>query len=782
MRDLSVVRAFLDPHSYIPVPAGELPGVSEAAERILGAIARQEQICVWGDFDVDGQTATTVFVSALRKLGAKIFYHIPVRASESHGIRLPVLTKLLNQPGVPVHLLLTCDTGIAAHEAVDYARQRGVDVVITDHHELPEILPQANAIVNPHLLPENHALSALPGVGVVYKLVEEIFRQKGQVEAAEEYVDLVALGIIADVALLHGENRPLVQRGLSSMRGEIPAATPRLGLQILLEIAEVNPAYLTEEHLAFVLAPRLNAIGRLSDANPAVELLTTADENRARTLAYYLEGLNSQRQLLTSQVYQAALAQIEQDRSLLDYAALVLAHPTWPAGVIGIVASRLVERFQKPVIMVSTPPGGAGRASARSIAGIDITTAIASQADLLLGYGGHRMAAGFSIEPEKLPEFRRRLSRIIENLPAPPEPELVLDGELALGDLTLELSADLERLAPFGPGNPALKFVARSVEMKQHTFVGRNQEHLLLTVEDERGDSRQVIWWQSADQVNTPVGEQAPGIPEGRFDLAFSMRSTTYRGQRDLQLTWVDFRQSQEEIALLPAPRREMVDLRKEDQPFVVLRDLIDREKKNLNVSSFSDLIQIWSEGGQSDDLVQGLRRAFGDQAFDLDLILANRLTLSPCHTLVVWTTPPGRAQFDQVLEICRPERLVLIAFDPELDSMEPFLRRLAGLVKYSLASTSGMIRIDRLAAAMAHRSSTIYAGLEWLVAQGNITVAYPESSQNFIQIMPGKQTTPSSSRLPIDLSNIHLERLKALLEETAAYRAFFRRVSPNLL
>ncbi len=278
--------------------------------------------------------------------------------SESHGINIPHLQEILDHGA---KLILTCDTGITAHEAVEVARTRGVDMIITDHHDLPESLPPAVAIVNPKLLPEEHPLATLSGSGVAYKLSEELFARFGRSNEAARQLDLASLGLVADLARLTGDARYLVQRGLEALRN-----TSRLGLQIIMEMAELVPAALTEEHIGFVIGPRLNALGRLGDANPAVDLLTTTDAVRARVLATQLEGLNAQRQLLCSQVTRAAEAQLQADPALLTKPVLVLGHPSWPGGVVGIVASRLVERYRKPAILFSTPAGEPAHGSARS--------------------------------------------------------------------------------------------------------------------------------------------------------------------------------------------------------------------------------------------------------------------------------------------------------------------------------------------------------------------------------------------------------------------------------
>lgn len=446
--ELEAAKAFLHPDCYQPAPPSDLPNMAEAADRLEKAIRHKEPICVWGDFDVDGQTATTLLVSTLRELGAAVTYHIPVRKTESHGLNLPVLKRLIAEG---VHLVLTCDTGVTEHEAIAYAQAQGVDVVITDHHDLPSTLPEARAIVNPKMLAGTHPLRELPGVGCAYKLAEELYSRASRPAATAQYLDLVALGIVADVAVQIGDTRYLLQRGLEALRH-----TERLGLRVMMETAELDPARLSEEHIGFVLGPRLNALGRLADANVAVELLTTHDLGRARILATELEGLNARRKLLCNQVFQAAQAQIERDPSLLEHGALVLSHPAWPAGVIGIVASRLAERYHRPTILIATPPDELGRGSARSIDGCNVTAAIATQREMLINFGGHPMAAGLTIDPERIPEFRRALSRTVSEMLGEVKDRAILqiDGYLSLGDLSLDLVEDLERLAPFGPGNP----------------------------------------------------------------------------------------------------------------------------------------------------------------------------------------------------------------------------------------------------------------------------------------------------------------------------------------
>ena len=729
--DVETAQAFLNPDCYRPAPPSDLPNLVKAAERLERAIRQRETICVWGDFDVDGETATTLLVSTLQEIGASVRYHIPNRKRESHGVNLPVLKQLIADG---VNLVLTCDTGVTAHKAIAYAQSQGVDVVVTDHHDLPPTLPQACAVVNPKMLPAGHPLRELPGVGCAYKLAEALYDRAGRPQDIAQHLDLVALGIVADVAVQTGDTRYLLQRGLKALRH-----TERLGLQVMMETAALNPDWLTEEHIGFVLGPRLNALGRLADANVAVELLTTDDLGRARILATELEGLNAQRKLLCDQVFQAAQAQIERDPSLLERAALVLSHPTWPAGVIGIVAGRLAERHHRPTILIATPPGELGRGSARSVKGCNISAAIAGLKEMLESFGGHPMAAGLSIDPERIPEFRRALSRTVLEMcgEATERPALQIDGYLPLSDLSVDLVEEIERLSPFGPGNPPLTLASLGLSLTSHSTIGRSGEHLQLIVKDEAGTRQKVVWWRG-------VGEP---LPQGRFDLAYVVRASDYRGQRDVQVEWVDARPIEKPAAVLRpvVSAIEVVDYRREPRPRRTVKKLLAQED-----------IQVWGEAETRAEVAG-----------------QNRYELGPSKILAIWATPPGPAELQAVLEKVSPETVYLFGMDPGLDRPEEFLKRLAGLTKHALNSNQGRANVSTLAAATAQREATVRAGLAWLGARGHLVVLGEEGDE--IHLAAGSQTASD------DLPQI-AARLKALLEETAAYRAHFARAEKETL
>lgn len=733
--------AFIDPNHYTPSPPCDLPGLSKAADRIQIAIQRGETILVWGDFDVDGQTATTLLVEGLNDLGADVLHHIPVRSTEGHGIQFDVLRNIIVAGSLSQHhkapdLLLTCDTGISEHQAVDFAQSSGIDVIITDHHEPPEHIPDAYAVVNPHFLPNKHPLCTLPGVGVAYKLIEELYKRHEKPDDADRFLDLVALGIVADVAELKGDTRYLLQRGLVVLR-----KTNRIGLQELYRLADINPAQLDESHIGYTIGPRLNALGRLSDANSIIELFTTSEPGRVRMLAAELEGLNRHRRQLTKQVYQGTLAQIERNPDLLDYAALVLAHPGWPNGIIGIVASRLVDRFAKPTILLSIQEDQTARGSARSIDGIHITQAITAQADLLKEFGGHSGAAGLSLPAENISKFRTRLSRYLRATTTEVDwiPSLQIDAYFTLDQLCLDLVDEIDRLAPFGAGNPPLTIVSRDLRLINSTKIGRDQEHLRLVVEDLGGNPQEFIWWQGSSE-NLP----AEGIT---FDLAYRISANTFRGERRLQLEWIDFRPAEMNTITpgIETPIQEVIDYRKETNPRLLLQTLRTQE----------DAL-VWAEG-ELKSKIDGL----------------NRHQLTPGKSLVIWTAPPSYSVLKSAIERVHPDKIYFFALSPQIDTLNTFLSRLSGLVKNVINKKNGQVTIDELAAEMAHDPKTIQMGLDLLQAKGQMQLESNNEGRVLISL-----GTNDEKPVILEIAS----QLKHLLDEASAFRKYIQRVSSQSL
>jgi len=725
-------RAFLHPDELPPTPFPNIEtashgGMEAAIARLNLATRTNEIICVWGDFDVDGQTSTTLLVQTFQALGANVSYYIPIRGKESHGVHIESLKPIIDNGAT---LIVTCDTGITAYDAIDYANSRGVDVVVTDHHDLGERLPNAKAIVNPKLLPKDHLLANLAGVGVAYKLAEALLNSEFRIQNYEsaELLDLVALGLIADVALLKGETRSLAQKGIQKLR-----ETKRLGLKVMAELAGASLETLTEETIGFTFAPRLNALGRLGDANPAVELLLTNDPARARVLAAQIEGLNAQRRLLTSQVYEAAEAQLRANPELLTEPAIVLSHPNWPGGVVGIVANRLVDRYHKPALLLTESDDGILRGSARSVEGLHITEAITTQKDILLGFGGHPMAAGLSMPADKLTEFKRGFGKAIEKQLGEivvEEPSLQIDAWLELNESNLELAAALESLSPFGAGNPSLILATRSVHLVSSTTIGKTREHLRLNVEDGKGNSQSILWWNGAGEA---LPDPSTSLREGsKFDVAYSLRANSYRGQKQVTLQFEEFRVVEEKSIEIRSSKVDIRDLRLQTSTF-----------------EFGPSTLVWAEGSD---------KAKGKSRFEL----------YPADEIAIYTTPPSPAELRKALEIVKPKTIYVFAVPPAEEKPDDFLNRLAGLCKYALKQRGGKATVHELAAAMAARKNAVLNGLEWLAAGGQLSVEMDED-----QVTLSAEKHEKNPYLQAEL----LVALKGTLNETSAYRKYFATV-----
>ena len=724
------LQPFLYPEVYQPLSPFEFPGVKNAVGLLQEAINKRKLIGVWGDFDVDGQTAAAILVGSLRQLGAKVTYHIPVRGKESHGITIPYLKEFLAQG---VNLLLTCDTGITAHDAIAFTKQQGVKVIITDHHSLESTLPDADCIVHPHLLESGHPARTLCGAGAALELAAGLLNDSQFKNKAGEYLDLAAVGTIADLAALSGDNRFFVQLGLQRIRND-----PKPLLQAVFEIAELDHSQITENQISFHVAPRLNSLGRLSDANRAVEMLLSTNLNECREFINQIETINIKRKLITEQVFQAACAQVDTDPELRDKPVIIASHPEWPGGVIGIVASRLVEVYQKPALVVSTPVGEVVRGSARSVEGLDITASLKKAADLLITCGGHPMAAGFSMLPENFEEFKAVISRIIAQTvaAAPLEQALTIDAFITLPEISLELAEALEKLAPFGPGNPPVTFASRGLTILRKVPLGRDSEHIQLTLADPSGFSMRAIRWQAASLE----------MPEGYFDLAFSLQVSNYKGMREPQINWMHTRSA--DMQGLSAGSRsgiEVLDYRKDFNAGVKWVQAHQAEK-----------MIVWSEGLAAKTLPG-----------------RGRKQLSPAKVLVIAGNPPGRAELDFAVKTVSPQTVILLGLKTAHEDPKEFLKQLLGLVLFTQKRKAGMFTLEEVLHATGQPAEVVRAGLQWVSNQGEFTVTETENGI-FRVTSPGKRD-PSTA---VFLQN----RLALLLEEAAAFRAYYLRIMPDFL
>jgi single-stranded-DNA-specific exonuclease len=501
------VRAFLaaERPEHDPFLLGDMEA---ACARIRDAIAAGRRICVHGDYDVDGICATALAVLVLRDLGAEVEWHLPSRFEEGYGVSRDTLTRFARDG---CGLLLTVDCGITAVEEVTEASAAGLEIVVTDHHRPGDVLPPCPVVAT---RPSAYPFPELCGTAVVYKLA----RALGAAESVEKHLDLVALATVADVVPLVDENRGLVSAGLRRL-----ARTSKPGLRALMRAAHLDPAAVDAGAIAFRLAPRINAAGRLGHPGSALELLLTEDPGEAERLAGELETLNRERQIVEDRILREALAQIDEwPEAKRRKRGYVLAGEQWHRGVIGIVASRLVERFHRPVVLVA----GAEEewtGSGRSIPAFDLHAALSACAGVLERFGGHRAAAGLSIRPDKLDEFARLFAAHAEAVLEEDDlaPVLRVDAVVDGRELTLDLCEELERLAPFGLGNPGVTLLAVACELSELGAVGEGK-HLKLAVRADGARSGAIAFGQGAqlDRYRRV----------GRYDVAFRLAANSWNG------------------------------------------------------------------------------------------------------------------------------------------------------------------------------------------------------------------------------------------------------------
>lgn len=774
--------AFLDPKHYSPAQPDALLGIAGAAKILHEAVQQGQNILVWGDFDVDGQTSTALLVSGLLALcePEQIRYHVPNRFTESHGIKPEFLQKWIDDPHWQPQILLTCDTGIAEAAAVELAKEAGWTVVITDHHDLtaefeglaPGVDPIwgmnplefaepsvriADAIVNPKFQPIDDPLRTLPGVGVAFKLIQQLYFYAGITERETNLLDLVALGIVADVAEQVHDARYLLQLGLRTL-----GRTQRTGLLALMEVARVSPGQVSTDDIGFQIGPRMNALGRLEDATVSVELLTTDDPIRAGQLAAMMERLNQQRRLLTTQMTSAAFEMIDRRPDLLDYKALVLNHPAWHAGIVGIVASRLVDEFNRPVVLMLNPTGEPARGSARSIPGVDIGASIAGCAHLLIGHGGHPGAAGLSLLPENIDAFRRELDRQIElNRTDDGPPTLHIDAELEIANIDLNLAEEIQRIAPFGNGNPTPNFVSRNLRIVSDKRIGREGNHRKFSIQQEdNGPTLSVLWFNSGDAE----------LPVGSIDLVYSISINEFRGERTTQLMYVDSRvrqQEQDSVFAATGPAIQIHDMRRA------------RSGHDTHVA-FADALTMIPEPSQAiwyaegtnlpDEIPYGPRHQI---AMHCD---GSQLSLERRDTLVLWTSPPSAEALNWLVETVSPSRLYLVGLTQIDDSLDGVLRNVAGMCKYVL-NRQKQISLINAASRIGTTIGVIRRSLRWLECKGLITLD-EWITDDIVRIDQGVPDL----QLPRAERQILQSELEEELAEVRAYRRYFQRATVNEL
>ncbi|OGC85591.1 MAG: single-stranded-DNA-specific exonuclease RecJ [candidate division Zixibacteria bacterium RBG_16_43_9] len=519
-------RNFLNPSLSDLSDPFMLKDMERGVDRVISALTDKEKIMIFGDYDVDGITSASLMYLVLTKLGAQVSYYLPNRLVEGYGLSEE---GILEAERRGAKLIISVDCGINAVKEVDFAQKKGIDCIITDHHEPAEVLPDAWAIINPKQEGETYKGKELSGVGVAFKLAQALYRKLGQDEKElEDHLDLVALGTAADIVPLLGENRILTRYGLLQV-----AKTSKPGLKSLIFISGLMGREIGTGQVVFILAPRINAVGRLGDAERAIKLLTTRDEKLASEISRVLDEENRKRKNIDEGTLEQALELIQEEVNLKNDKAIILASAGWHQGVIGIVASRVAERFYRPTVMISID-GEEGKGSARSIPGFHLFEALKECEDCLLKYGGHKYAAGLSISSKKIESFKEKFKLVSARIIKDEDliPRLTVDAELELEEIQDGLISALELFAPFGPGNLKPVFVTRGLELADDAYVvGKN--HLRLRVK-KNGIIMDAIGFNLGDFAK-PLAMRGTKI-----DLAYVLELNVWNGNSKIQMRLKD--------------------------------------------------------------------------------------------------------------------------------------------------------------------------------------------------------------------------------------------------
>lgn len=518
--DIEDVKRFLDPKIENFIDPFMLNDMEKAVDRILKAIHKNESIWIYGDYDVDGVTSTSILILFLKSLCSKINFYIPERMTEGYGMNSTAIDYIKSQGG---QLIISVDCGISSFEEAQHCKEIGVDLIITDHHSCSDELPEAVAVINPNRLDSNYPFRKLAGVGVALKLIQAIALKLDLNIDYNQILPIAAIGTVADVVSLTEENRIIVKNGL-----DIINKSDNLGIKALLEITGLNNKKITSGHIGFVIGPRINAIGRIGRAEQAVKLFITEDYLEAKNLAKTLDEENTIRQNIESNILMEAEEIIEKEINLEKNKVIVIASENWHSGVIGIVSSRITEKYKRPSILIAVD-GDEGRGSARSIPNFNLYDNLNKCKDLLLKFGGHSQAAGLTISKENISCFRKKINEIADEVLEEVDliPEIIVDAEINEKEATIKTVMELEKLEPFGIDNPSPIFLLRDALVKEIRFVGKESKHLKMLIES-RGKLIDVIGFSFKDNSKSLKAGQV-------INLIFTMSINEFCGQTNVQ-------------------------------------------------------------------------------------------------------------------------------------------------------------------------------------------------------------------------------------------------------
>ncbi len=672
----------------------------KAVERVVKAINEKEKILIYGDFDADGVTSTSLLVKTFSYLGGDVDYYIPDRDAEGHGLNSKALVKLLSQK--KPKLIITVDNGISSVEEVKFINSFGRDVIITDHHEAPDTVPPAYAIINPkamNALDENltplqiEYLTSLAGVGVAFKLAQGVLEKYDKLSYSYDILPFVAVGTIADLVPLIGENRYFVTKGL-----ELIAKGKHYGLKRLLDSAGVNVDNgLTSEQVAFTVAPRINASGRIESVDPAVKLLISDNKQEIELSIMQLENLNKMRQQMVADLFAEADEMWKNSKSRDN--AIVLANPNWHIGVIGIAASKFVEKYYKPTfIMTYSEETKTYRCSARGVKELSIYDIITNISDKLDGFGGHQLAGGFTFSADKasFEDVKKALNQTVDEMLNGKKliPSLNVDLEISPDDINTDLIDEISKLEPFGMSNPSPTFVINNLILKEKKLMGSTKEHLKLITEWE-GGKLECVWWSRGD---------IPLLPGDRVDIAFAPQLNVFNGVTSVQLILKDLHsdglEQEEEV------KQKFFDNRKKVNPYSQVNDYIKNTEKSVAVFV------------ENRNISEGLR-----PYKNIYESIINRINARKCDVLMFFDYPANNDIMQTVMQTTGADFVHYMHYVPERNQEETMLKTFSGMIRYTCNNLNGEFNLTRAAAALGVTNVVVETMLEMFEDAGMIKI-----------------------------------------------------------
>lgn len=736
------IKEFLNPLEMELTHPRVFTDMEKCVERLSTAIDNNEKIVIHGDFDADGITSTSLLYRTFKTLGADVNYFIPNREKEGHGFDTKALVKIMTQ--VKPKVIISCDCGISDVDAVNFLNSFKIDVIITDHHEAPEILPNAYGIINPkapNALDESlsakkiESLTSLAGVGVAFKVAQALLEKYSRTEFISEILPYVAVGTVADLVPLIGENRYYVTRGL-----DLISNGKHYGLSRLLESAGYK-GQITSEHIAFGIAPRINASGRLDTVDEALKVLISENKQEIEMAVQSLNEFNKIRQELCQEIFAQADEMAKNDRN----SAIVLFNKDWHVGIIGIVASMLVEKYYKPTfLMTYSEETKQYRCSARSVDGINLYDVISMNAELFDGFGGHAMAGGLSFSQHSFDDVKAVLCKTVKEMAQGKDlkPFINIDLELSPDDITTDLVEQLSQLEPFGMSNPSPVFVIKNLKIKEKRLMGENKNHLRLTCNVGTSEFN-CIRWKMGD-ISLVNGDT--------LDLAFHPQINEYNGNTSVQLIIDDvhseFLKEEESV-----PTIKIYDHRKKTDILPQVNDYVKNSKQN---------ILIFAESKSIADKLRPFK--------DLSDRIVTRDSLSVCDGLMFFDYPADRETFDRILQNTNPTAVHFMNYEQKFLDEEELLKTVFGMLKFACNNNGGKVELRRCASFLG-KSYKVFELLFSIFEEVGLIEIKEQTKEYFIIKLTGntdisKVLHSQKYTLFLDLSEECEEFQKSLLED----------------